>query len=363
MTGKRARVLYLPNESGDLSQRGPRYALGALLDAGLIEGVRIVSLLHRVRVGDDSVERARVVEIVRDFKPTIILLDMPRGTCLRSSDVEAWRSLSDFAFVILDMDPYHWWFKPLSREAKALAPCADRVFLPGSGSFLGYYRRAGASDVRCTRHTYPPCSFGRLEITGDTVTRDVVMVANRIPSRLGRLRTIPGQLDRRRLVASLEHEFGGGFAVFGGGWTEPAGLGPVPFFEQESAIRSAWVTANWDNFPAEPDYYSNRLPISFASGSVHFTTWHPGLDELFGELPFLRLVRRQSDMAPAIRAYLDSTSPVERIDHARQARAFADSRYRQDDWLVEILNSGGAEIEPAVAKDAFRGGSRMLTEE
>jgi len=363
MTGRLARVLYLPNEHGDLSQRGPRRALGGLLDAGLIEDVRIVSLLHRVRVGNGSAERARVLEIVQDFKPTIILLDKPSGTGLGSSDVEAWRSVSDFVFVVLDMDPYHWWFKPLSSEAKALAQHADSVFVVGSGSFLTSYRRAGASNVRWSRQPYPPCSFGRLEITGDTVTRDVVMIANRIPSRLGRLRTMPGEVDRRRLVASLEREFGSGFALLGAGWAEPIGLGPIAFFEQESAIRSAWVTANWDHFPAEPDYVSNRLPISLASGTVHFTTWHPGFDELFGELPFLRLVRRQVDIAPAIRAYLESTSSVERIEHARQARAFAEPRYRQDVWLVEILNSGGAEIDPAVAKETFSDESRMLTEE
>ncbi len=358
-----ARILYLPNESGDLGQRGQRRALGGLLDAGLVDDVRIVSLLHRVRVGDGPSERARVVQIVRDFKPTIILLNKPGGTGLRSRDIQAWRSAADFAFVVTDMDAYHWWSKPLPREARTVAPYADVVFVPGSGLLLRNYRRAGAEDVRWHPHTYDPNGFGRLEITGDTVTRDVVMIGNLVTSRLGRLRTMPGAVDRRRLAAGLSREFGGRFGLFGAGWTEPIGLGPLPFLEQESAIRSAWVTANWDYFPDEPGYFSNRLPISLASGTVHFTTWHPGYDERFGELPFLRFVRRQIDMVPVIRSYLESTSPADRIEHARQARVFADTQYRLDINFIEMLNAGGAQIDPAAAERILLGDQRMLTEE
>lgn len=358
-----ARILYLPNESGDLGQRCQRRVLGGLLDAGLIEDVRIVSLLHRVRTGDGQVERARVLQIVRDFKPTLIMLNKPAGTGLGSRDIRAWRSAADFQFVVSDMDAYHWWSKPLPSEAKAVAPHADVVFVPGNGLLRRNYRRAGAQDVRWNPHTYDPQSFGRSEIRVETVTRDVVMIGNLVMSRIGRLRAMPGAVDRARLAALLHNEFGSRFGLFGAGWVEPVGLGPLPFLEQETAIRSAWVTANWDYFPAEPGYFSNRLPISLASGTVHFTTWHPGFDELFGELPFLRLVRRKSDMAPAIRSYLESTSPAERIEHARQGRVFAAAHFRQDIKFTEMLNVAGARIDPAVAESTFVGNQRVLTEE
>ncbi len=363
MSRRRPRILYLPNEPGSAVQRGPRWTLGRLLDAGLVEDVRIVSLLHRVRVGDGPAERARVLQIVQDFKPTLVLLDKPAGSGLRSEHIRAWRSASDFVFIVSDMDAYHWWSKPLSRDAKALAPHADLVFVPGSGLLFRNYRRSGASDVRWHPHTYDPNTFGGLEITGDTVTRDVVMIGNLVASRLGRLRSMPGAVDRGHLAAGLEQEFGKQFGLFGAGWGESIGLGPIPHEEQEKAIRSAWVTANWDHFPAEPDYFSDRLPISLASGSVHFTTWHPGYDERFGELPFIRLVRRWSEMPAAIRSYLEATSPHDRIEHARQARAFANTNLRQDVWMVEMLNAGGAEIGEIDALEAFRADSRMLTEE
>lgn len=357
------RVLYVPNESGDLGDRGPRRALGGLLDAGLVEDVRIVSLLHRVRVGDGSAERARVVEIVRDFKPTIILLTKPAGTGLCPSDINAWRSAANFVFIVADMDAYHWRFKPLPPEAKAVAPYADVVFVPGTGMQRRNYSRAGARDVRWNPATYDPHTFGRLEIASDTVTRDVVMIGNSVMSRFGRLWAIPGAYDRSRLAIHLQQQFGSRFGLFGSGWAKPIGLGPLPFLEQESAIRSAWVTANWDHFPNEPNCSSNRLPISLASGTVHFTTAHPGYSERFRDLPFLRLVRRPMDMIPAIRSYLDTTTPSERIEHARQARAFAAAHFRQDINFVEMLNAVGARIDPIAAERVFLACPRMLTEE
>jgi hypothetical protein len=68
-------------------------------------------------------------------------------------------------------------------------------------------------------------------------------------------------------------------------------------------------------------------------------------------------------MPAAIRSYLESTSPADRIEHAKQARAFVATRLRQDLAIVELLNAGGAGIAQAAAKEAFRGDSRMLSEE
>lgn len=386
MSRRRPRILYLPNEpatyeTAGFLQRGMRSTFAGLLDAGLIDDVRIVSLARRVQAGDGPAERARLLRIVQEFTPTIVLLDNPTFTGLGSQDIRAWRSVSDFVLILSDIDANHWYYQPLRRASRALARHTDIVFVPGSGEMVRNFRRWGARDVRWRPQTYDPNTFGQLEITGDTVTRNVVMIGSFFGNRrFARLRRPPGLADRTRLVAGLEHEFGDQFALFGKRWEDSirfgplpareqekvlsnAWLGPVPFYEQEKTIRSAWVTANWDHFPAEPDYSSDRLPIHLASGTVHFTTWHPGYDERFGELPFLRLIRRWQEMPAAVRSYLESTSPADRIEHAKQARAFAASHLRMDLSVVDMLNAGGAEIDPVAAKEAFHGEPRMLTEE
>lgn len=362
-TGSGSRVLYMPNESGDLGQRGPRRALGGLLDAGLIEDVRIVSLLHRVRVGDGQAERARVLQLVKDFEPTIVLLDKPSGTGLKRRDFCAWRKLAEFKFVLNELDPYHWWFKPISRESRAAGPFADVAYVPGSGSFIRLLRRAGARDVRWVPQAYDPGRFGLTPITDKTIKADVVMIGGRITSKYAPLRGIPGAPARRDAVAALDAAFGERFHIYGNDWAVRGAMGPLPFEAQERAIRTAWVSANWDHFAYEPDYYSNRLPISLASGTVHFTTRHAGFERQFGELPFLRFVDRPEDLAPSIREYLAGTLPAERLEHARQARAYAEAHHRQDEQVAVMLNAAGAAIDLDVARDVFRRGTRMLTEE
>lgn len=57
--------------------------------------------------------------------------------------------------------------------------------------------------------------------------------------------------------------------------------GSVPYDEQQEAIRSGWVSANWDYFQYESHYFSDRLPISLAAGVPHVTSDHDGYDDLF----------------------------------------------------------------------------------
>jgi len=358
-----ARILFVPNEYGDLEHRGPRTALGGLLDAGLIEDVRIVSLLHRVKVGDGRDERARMLGIIRDFQPTIVFISHPGGTGLTARDYRAWRNAAEFKVLLSAMEGYHWWSKPLAPEARAAAQFADVVFVPGSGSFVRLQRRAGARDVRWMPQAFDPGRFGHTPISEEHIKADVVMIANHIRSRYGPLRDFPGVSARRRAVAALDAAFGERFHVYGNGWVARGAMGSLPFDAQEQAIRTAWVSANWDLSPDEPDYYSNRLPISLASGTVHFTTRHAGYDRQFGDLPFLRFVDRPEELASTIGEYLADTPPLERLEHARQARAYAQANHRQDEQFVVWLNAGGAAIDLDVARAVFRRGTRMVTEE
>lgn len=363
MRSRLARILYLPNEPGGQGQYGPRRALGGLVDGGLIEDVRVVSLLHRVETGDGRDERARLLNIVRDFQPTIVFIAHPGGTGLTRRDYLSWRKVAEFRFLLSEMDPHHWWFKPLAPEARAAAAFADLVFVPGSGSFIRLMERAGASDVRWMPQPYDPGRFGLEPIRQETVRADVVMIGSRIKSRYAPLRGIPGASARRRAVAALDAEFGERFHIYGNGWGMRGAMGALPFDEQEQAIRTAWVSANWDHFAYEPDYYSNRLPISLASGTVHFTTRHAGFDRQFGDLPFLKFVDRPEELAPTIRQYLVDTPPAERLEHARQARAYAEANHRQDAMIAVMLNGVGAAIDLDAARAVFRRGTRMLTEE
>ncbi len=131
--------------------------------------------------------------------------------------------------------------------------------------------------------------------------------------------------------------------------------GSLPFDAQEDTIRSAWVSANLDHFAYEPDCYSNRLPISLASRTVH--------QRQYGELPCLMFVDRPQELVPGIRDYVAETSPVERLEHARQAWAYAEVNHRLNEKIAVMLNAGGAAIDLVEARAVFRPGNRTLTAE
>lgn len=125
-----------------------------------------------MRTGDGPAERTGLLQIVQDFKPTIVLLDKPVGTGLRSWDIRAWRAVSDFVFVVADVDAYHRWSKSPPRAAKVVTPHADLVFVPGSGSLLRNYRTRGRARSDGVRSPYDPASIGLCEITGYPATRE-----------------------------------------------------------------------------------------------------------------------------------------------------------------------------------------------
>ena len=81
------------------------------------------------------------------------------------------------------------------------------------------------------------------------------------------------------------------------------------------------------------------------------------------ELPFLRFVDRPEGFGPRIPEYLAETPPVERLEHARQARASAEAKHRLDEKIAAMLNVGGAAIDLDEARAVFRRGTRMPTEE
>lgn len=348
-----ARVFYVPNEAGKGRQFGVRRALSDLQRAGLISEVEVLSLLWRIRNGGDPEEhRQSLIRKVWDFRPDIVLMQHLGGTGLSNRHFDAIRATGDFRLIYHEGDPYTRLLHPLPREARLAGRRADVVYTVGTGVFARNFVSSGARDVRWESHVYDPGRFGLTEVPTNERPFDVVMIANR---NIPRLRGLPDWRDRIRFVERLQERFGDRFAIFGRGWTGPSAQGPIPYSEQDRAIHSAWVSANWDHFASEPDYFSDRLPTSLATGTIHATTWHPGFDRLFGDetCGFLLTDRSFDGLVDRIEHYLRTSSSAERIASSEQSRTYAARHFRQDDQLVRMLNAGGADIAPEAANAAW----------
>jgi hypothetical protein len=354
MTKKKLRFLYVPNESGDFRQLGFRRPLANLVDAGLIASASVFSLQWRMRNGGDPEQhRQDLIARVRDFQPDFVLMQHLGSTGLTDRHFSAMRASSSFEFVYHEADPYSRFLHPLPRSARAAGRAADVTFTVGSGVFADNFRRAGATDVRWASHVFESERYRRTNIGSDHVrSHDVVVVANRNKPRF---RGHPNWRDRIAFVSHLQERFGDRLAVYGNGWTGPGAMGPVDPTSQDVAIRSAWISANWDHYAAEPYYFSNRLPISLAAGSIHATTHHPGYDSLFPEETkrFLIFGKTGRGLGDAIERVLTETGPEERIAASMLGQEFAHKYYRQDSQLVDFINYRGIRVDRLSAQETW----------
>lgn len=348
------RILYVPNEAGDFRQIGFRRPFANLKQAGLVEECAVFSLQWRVlRGGDPEEHRRELISRIRTFQPNIILMQHLGVTGLTDNHFRAMRKVCDFQLIYHEGDPYSRFKHPLPRAAKAAGRAADVVFTVGAGDFAGNFRRSGARNVQWAPSAFEPERFQQKDVAeSGQKSHDVVIVANR---NRPRYRGLPNWKARIAFVEHLQERFGDRLAIYGKGWTGVGAMGPVDFSEQDNAIRSGWVSANWDHFAREANYFSNRLPISLASGSIHATTRHAGYDSIFpsDSSRFLILGDSPRDLGGAIEKKLGATSPDELLALGRLAQEFAFKRFRQDDQLVSFLNFDKVHIRPEAAAEAW----------
>ena len=344
----RARVLYVPNEAGNFRQDGFRRPFADLEKAGLLEAVSVFSLQLRIKDGGDPEEhRQELISRVRDFQPTIVLMQHLGATGLRSRHFAQMRSAASFELIYHEGDPYSRLLHPLPLSARAAGRAADVTFTVGTATFAENFRSVGAADVRYSPSAFEPERFRAP--SSEVREHDIVIVANR---NRPRLRGHPNWRERIAFVTYMQDRFGGRLALFGNGWEGPGARGPVDFSKQDEAIKSGWITANWDHYAGEESYFSNRLPISLASGSIHATTSHPGYDRIFSGVSgdFITYASTHEVLADSIEEILDRTSVEERLQMGDRAREFAYENFRQDDHLVKMLNFRTTIIDPQTSK-------------
>ncbi|RIX26089.1 glycosyltransferase family protein [Amnibacterium setariae] len=345
------RVLWVPNEIGDALQSGFRRAFADLLAIGAVAELEVFSLERRIRAGGDAAaHRADLLAAAERFRPDLVLLQHVGYTGLTDGDID--RLLRHGASMVYhEGDPYTRRLHPLPPAARAAGRRADVVFTCGAGVFAANFRRSGAKRVEWVPSAFDPA---RVDASPKPAVRDLdlVMIANRSRARV---RPLPAAADRRRFVELLQQRHGRALGLYGNGWTGPSARGALPYPQQSAVMRTAWLSANWDHFSEEPCYFSDRLPIALASGSLHAATLHPGYGAVFPPETSRFLITGSSpeDLVTRIDRYLTTTSPDERVDAEEAARRFAWRHFRQDDQLVTLLNAVGAGIDPARAAAAW----------
>jgi hypothetical protein len=281
------RFFYIPNENVEGDQVGPRKAFRLLHEQGELSALGSYSyLVERQRFKTQAEALEDLYQASAAFGPDLIFWQHLNSSYpVEREFLRRLKALpSKPKLVWHDPDPYGKLIKPIDPIMKnAIAEC-DVAILVGLGYLAEDVRKAGAPRLLFAPHSYDDERFG--QPWQGTLERkyDAIMIANLTCLKRIPFLYLPGGRYRKVMSRAFYGAYGDRYAVFGAGqgWDgEPYCRGPIAFNQQESTIRSAWLTINWGQFDKIAMYSSDRLPISMATGVPHITNYQRGYEHLF----------------------------------------------------------------------------------
>lgn len=326
------RWFYLPNEESEGDQIGPRMAFEKLHEEGAFSAYQAYSyLVERKKAAGLREAQETLVEAARAFAPDVIFAQhinhaypVDRVFMRRLKELPSRPRL-----VIHEGDPYNRWRKPIGASLAATFAEADIVVLVGLGSLADLALEAGARKIRFIPHSYDSRRFGTPWTPTRTRKWDAVMIANCVNYRRIPGVYLPGGRQRIQAADALHRVLGDRLAVFGigRGWSgKPYAKGALPFDDQVGAVRDAWMTVNWQQFPEISMYSSDRLSIGLACGVPHICNRQEGYAHVFDQIPgcyFVHSPREMRDVA----LYLLSLPVERRIEIGEQAAEYGRSHF------------------------------------
>ncbi len=337
-------LLYLPNEASPGDQVGPRLAFESMHREGRLRDYSAYSYLVEAKRHGAAVALSRLKELVAEWRPDLLLWQHVGRFPLRWADVESLRAAAPRMHLLYhEGDVYGRWVKPLPPSTRLLMAAADTVALVGRGSYAKLARSAGAKRVVYSPHSADTERFGQPWKPTTERDFDVLLIGNRIHSRLP-WRRMPGAARRIELVRALGRRFGKRFAVYGRGWEGFTGnQGSIDFALQEATQRRAWVTVSWDHFDQVEAYFSDRVPISLMSGVPHVTNHQPGYESVFGPNPPLCWAKNVAELVARAEDLL-ALGPAGINEIGRQAQEYCNTRFTAEvvypRLIAEVMGIG-----------------------
>lgn len=275
------RVLIVLNENPLGSHPDVYEAFDELMAEGLISGYDVIPFPHLRAQG---VSDPRIVETIRGAVLAgghRLVVWMHTGSLVVPDD--ALNAIKESPgrpkMAYWEGDSYHPWYKPLPKPMAAIMRRCDVVFMPCGGPVLKTLRAAGVQRVLYAPSCASGTRFPHVWRADEPHEHDIVVVGNRVSSRVP-FKTMPGARDRAVLVRALIKRYGRRVAVYGTGWTGPSAMGPIAFDEQSAVYRKSRVTVGVNN-STYPYVFSNRLPITMATGIPVLYRRNPGYEEVF----------------------------------------------------------------------------------
>jgi hypothetical protein len=320
--------MYWPNEPAKLypefTQAGGRAAFEAMAQDGTIAALSIYSQrVERAKFPDIGSFEDAARAAITTFAPDILFVQHLFGTDVTEDFWKRLRAeMPQVTLVYHEGDVFDRHVKRLDRPTMSILPRAHLVFACGLGSIAEILSGYCTAPVEFLSHCFVKSRFAKLDPAAAKKTNAIVMIGNRGVRPKAKFLYVPGGRNRERFAKRLTGIFGTQFALYGQGWSHLASSrGSLPFFQQEEAIQSGRISANWDHFDTIDYYYSDRLPISLAAGVPHVTSYHSGYDHLFARTPGLYACKSIDEAVETCR-WLLSRPDEELLEEGLAAKAW-----------------------------------------
>jgi len=275
------KALIIVNENPLGSHPDVYEAFDLLVEEGLLSGYDVVPYLHLRADGQSDATIVRsITEAVSSGGHGLVIWMHTGSLEVDDESLERITSVpSRPKMVYWEGDSYHPFYKPIPRTMTDIMRSCAQVYVPCGGPMIRSLRAAGVKHVRYAPSCASGTRFPHVWSAGGAYQHDIVVVGNRVSSRIP-FKTMPGARRRRVLVDALVRRYGRRVAVYESGWTGPNAMGPLQFDEQQRVYESSLMSVGVNN-STYPYVFSNRLPIALACGVPLLYHRNPGFDEIF----------------------------------------------------------------------------------
>jgi hypothetical protein len=311
-------LLFLNGKEG--SQMGIEDGFHHLLERKLIVDLRMCYYEAASEFSDNTSVKKEMMFIAKEFLPTVIIFFHIASFKISYGDIIGFKSLSSNPMIVYDEgDMYGSWSKPITKSMKTLFKHADLISIRGLGKWYNTVKVFN-DNVTYVPHSNSLNRF--IENKENVITRkkELLFIGNKVGSRLGRIRRLPGAYERESFVNFVDLNYKNKVVIYGRGWDGLTGnKGPINFFSQSKICEEYWFHISFEHYPDIPFYFSDRLPIALATGQIYICHYHKGYEELFRNTDFIYFFKNNEEFKYIV-SYLMSLGHDQLLDKSKNAK-------------------------------------------
>jgi len=280
-----------------------------------------------------------MIEIANEFLPELIVFFHISKFPVNDRFVLQLKNIRSKPVIVYDEgDMYGGWSKPATASMKVMFRLADVISIRGLGHWYETVKKY-SNNIVYTPHSNSLLRWTRNIVPVELKCDKLIFIGNRVQSRLGNLRRLPGARGREDFVKDICKYFSRELKLYGRDWTGFHGdQGKIGFHQQIDVCVNSIMQVSYEHYPNIPYYFSTRLPIALASGQIYVCHYHQGYENIFKGCDFIYFFNSTKEAIDIIN-YLLSLDSIVLYQKSLRAKMFADRMLSPEIIWLDFLNN------------------------